>query len=311
MLRQLKIVPELNNYYRSYLIGSPLPQERLTFPIYKKSQGLYNTKNSSNLRNNNSKLRKLSINKTNYTTNNSEIFDSTGLKIVKHLKSFVAQTTEDIEIPQVKNSPTYIKNFLSTPSRKKHKIVLRKTKNTNFSLQRSPIYSFNNYNNSKSNNGLMTISGGLENEMKEKLKQIEDISVNIRILCNKINIVKNEINIGAHNKSVIDSQCINVLCNSHTIKILQKKFDIDIPKIKKEINYLYDQIFFIKKDKEMKVSLIYNYLTKIKLAQEDIGKTSFLINKTQNEMEDMKNEIFLIQDQIKNIKIALMNDNNY
>lgn len=306
MLKEIKIVPNNLTFSKNGPDVIPISRNRLVFPIYKQIK-------IPSYKSINKKIKlplTLSINTDpNRLLNKRRIMDKVDQEFVNNIKNFINETTEDIEIDPKEYSFVQ-KLFSNTPSKRddcKEIIIPNKKMVRACFPNNKRLRQIYNYSPPVLKNFSYNESG---EEMKNKIKQIENISLNIQNICNKINIVTDEINIRAYNKNLIDRKCLDVLCNSQTIKTLQKKFDKEIPETVNEINELNKQIFFVKKEKEMNVSNFYNYLTEIKLSQEDIEKRKFLIEKMKKEIKEIKNEIFLMQSVNKNIKLFLIREND-
>lgn len=195
-----------------------------------------------------------------------------------------------------KNKLNFSNNFLS----KRNTITLDNYSNANKSIFENIYNKENNYNNN-----LDDYSNNFEIELEKRIKIIEELNINISNMKNKIELMEYEINLINNYFNQVNKQLIKVLCNSKTIKILQKNFDWEIPHIRKEIDKMRNKIYYLIKEKDIYNMHSYNTITDIEIMKEEENNIEYMNENIESEIKNIKKKIHLIQSLNTNFKKLL------
>lgn len=139
-----------------------------------------------------------------------------------------------------------------------------------------------------------------EEILRIKFNTIKSLSININNIIDKINMMNQMTKQNIFNNNKIRNRSFDILNKSMVSKKSQKFIKDDIPILKNDIIDLRYKIHSLNKDSEIKNMILFKENVQINLINEDINKLRIFIKNAENDISDIKNQIFLLR---KNNKI--------
>jgi hypothetical protein len=185
---------------------------------------------------------------------------------------------------------------------------------TNFSQKNKQINNYrlkyiNDYIENQKNNFKV------EEEIKNKKNLIKKLNIINDSIANKINLIKNEYNNFLGDDVENGKNFTNDLLKAQTEKINKKVIDNDILALKGNIMELKNKISIMNREQHSLNLLLFKEKLECDLKKEDVNKMSKLNEDINEDIKELKNEIFLIRDKNnklkkENNKLSLYNSRN-
>jgi hypothetical protein len=240
---------------------------------------------------------------------------------MNNINRFLSGTVQNVEINYSPNNLVRINHDIDDSSFDSNKFMsLSSTKSrsdfnrTNFSQKNKLINNYrlkyiNDYIENQKNNFKV------EEEIKNKKNLIKKLNIINDSIANKINLIKNEYNNFLGDDVENGKNFTNDLLKAQTEKINKKVIDNDILALKGNIMELKNKISIMNREQHSLNLLLFKEKLECDLKKEDVNKMSKLNEDINEDIKELKNEIFLIRDKNnklkkENNKLSLYNSRN-
>ena len=240
---------------------------------------------------------------------------------MNNINRFLSGTVQNVEINYSPNNLVRINHDIDDSSFDSNKFMsLSSTKSksdfnrTNFSQKNKLINNYrlkyiNDYIENQKNNFKV------EEEIKNKKNLIKKLNIINDSIANKINLIKNEYNNFLGDDVENGKNFTNDLLKAQTEKINKKVIDNDIMALKGNIIELKNKISIMNREQHSLNLLLFKEKLECDLKKEDVNKMSKLNEDINEDIKELKNEIFLIRDKNnklkkENNKLSLYNSRN-
>ena len=240
---------------------------------------------------------------------------------MNNINRFLSGTVQNVEINYSPNNLVRINHDIDDSSFDSNKFMsLSSTKSksdfnrTNFSQKNKLINNYrlkyiNDYIENQKNNFKV------EEEIKNKKNLIKKLNIINDSIANKINLIKNEYNNFLGDDVENGKNFTNDLLKAQTEKINKKVIDNDILALKGNIMELKNKISIMNREQHSLNLLLFKEKLECDLKKEDVNKLSKLNEDINEDIKELKNEIFLIRDKNnklkkENNKLSLYNSRN-
>ena len=240
---------------------------------------------------------------------------------MNNINRFLSGTVQNVEINYSPNNLVRINHDIDDSSFDSNKFMsLSSTKSksdfnrTNYSQKNKQINNYrlkyiNDYIENQKN------SFKVEEEIKNKKNLIKKLNIINDSIANKINLIKNEYNNFLGDDVENGKNFTNDLLKAQTEKINKKVIDNDILALKGNIIELKNKISIMNREQHSLNLLLFKEKLECDLKKEDVNKMSKLNEDINEDIKELKNEIFLIRDKNnklkkENNKLSLYNSRN-
>ena len=240
---------------------------------------------------------------------------------MNNINRFLSGTVQNVEINYSPNNLVRINHDIDDSSFDSNKFMsLSSTKSksdfnrTNFSQKNKLINNYrlkyiNDYIENQKNNFKV------EEEIKNKKNLIKKLNIINDSIANKINLIKNEYNNFLGDDVENGKNFTNDLLKAQTEKINKKVIDNDILALKGNIMELKNKISIMNREQHSLNLLLFKEKLECDLKKEDVNKMMKLNEDINEDIKELKNEIFLIRDKNnklkkENNKLSLYNSRN-
>ena len=240
---------------------------------------------------------------------------------MNNINRFLSGTVQNVGINYSPNNLVRINHDIDDSSFDSNKFMsLSSTKSrsdfnrTNFSQKNKLINNYrlkyiNDYIENQKNNFKV------EEEIKNKKNLIKKLNIINDSIANKINLIKNEYNNFLGDDVENGKNFTNDLLKAQTEKINKKVIDNDILALKGNIMELKNKISIMNREQHSLNLLLFKEKLECDLKKEDVNKMSKLNEDINEDIKELKNEIFLIRDKNnklkkENNKLSLYNSRN-
>ena len=240
---------------------------------------------------------------------------------MNNINRFLSGTVQNVEINYSPNNLVRINHDIDDSSFDSNKFMsLSSTKSksdfnrTNFSQKNKLINNYrlkyiNDYIENQKN------SFKVEEEIKNKKNLIKKLNIINDSIANKINLIKNEYNNFLGDDVENGKNFTNDLLKAQNEKINKKVIDNDILALKGNIIELKNKISIMNREQHSLNLLLFKEKLECDLKKEDVNKMSKLNEDINEDIKELKNEIFLIRDKNnklkkENNKLSLYNSRN-
>lgn len=227
---------------------------------------------------------------------------------MNNINRFLSGTVQNVEINYSPNNLVRINHDIDDSSFDSNKFMsLSSTKSrsdfnrTNFSQKNKLINNYrlkyiNDYIENQKNNFKV------EEEIKNKKNLIKKLNIINDSIANKINLIKNEYNNFLGDDVENGKNFTNDLLKAQTEKINKKVIDNDILALKGNIMELKNKISIMNREQHSLNLLLFKEKLECDLKKEDVNKLSKLNEDINEDIKELKNEIFLIRDKNNKLK---------
>ena len=227
---------------------------------------------------------------------------------MNNINRFLSGTVQNVEINYSPNNLVRINHDIDDSSFDSNKFMsLSSTKSksdfnrTNFSQKNKLINNYrlkyiNDYIENQKNNFKV------EEEIKNKKNLIKKLNIINDSIANKINLIKNEYNNFLGDDVENGKNFTNDLLKAQTEKINKKVIDNDILALKGNIMELKNKISIMNREQHSLNLLLFKEKLECDLKKEDVNKMSKLNEDINEDIKELKNEIFLIRDKNNKLK---------
>lgn len=284
MLKELNIIPKEKTNDNFLLFRRNSDNSFLTCSSSRKSK---NTKNSFS-------TQKSSRKNPFYYSNSNRNLSKEDKLIIKNIKNFITISTKDFKVADPKKSIIKINHNLNFPSNEDCMSKIGNKTDSNF-------FKIRNISDIKREvKNLKNIP--FEEIVRYKLIEIKELSIRIKSIQNKINILKNDLKINMNNNFQINNESQKMINQAQSIKLTQNCMDYDIPSIKELINEMKKQIVIKNSQLNIQNLILFKENEEKKLEEEDLNKMKFLIENTNSDIRKIKYEKQILNSKILNIQ---------
>lgn len=244
----------------------------------------------------------------NLNLKNEKIIPKVNNDFRNNINKFLSQSVQNVEINYSPMNLVRINHNIDDSSFDSSKLISlssTKTKSdfnrTNFSQKNKPINKYrlkyiNDYIENQKNNF------NVEEEIKNKKNLIKKLSIINDSISNKINLIKNEYNNYLGDNIYSGKNCTSDLLKAQNEKINKKVIDNDISALKGNIIDLKNKLSIMNREQHSLNLLLFKEKMECDLKKEDVNKMSKLNEEMNQDIKEIKNEIFLIKDKNKKMK---------
>jgi hypothetical protein len=240
---------------------------------------------------------------------------------MRNINRFLSGTVQNDEINYSPMNLVRVNHDIDDSSFDSNKLIsLSSTKSksdfyrTNFSQRNKQIDKYrlkyiNDFIENQKNNF------NIEEEIKNKKNLIKKLNIINDSISNKIYLVKNEYNNYLGDNVENGKNFVNDLLKAQTEKINKKVIDNDILALKGNIIELKNKISIMNREQHSLNLLLFKEKLECDLKKEDVNKMMKLNEDINEDIKELKNEIFLIRDinnkmKKENNKFSLYNNRN-
>ena len=322
MLQKLGLIKYYNNftYINDYHLN-PTNLQQYNNRFYFSNSNQNQTFGPKNIRSKSyDKRSKPLLNVSHYPKNEKKV-PKVNKDFMNNINRFLSGTVQNVGINYSPNNLVRINHDIDDSSFDSNKFMsLSSTKSrsdfnrTNFSQKNKLINNYrlkyiNDYIENQKNNFKV------EEEIKNKKNLIKKLNIINDSIANKINLIKNEYNNFLGDDVENGKNFTNDLLKAQTEKINKKVIDNDIMALKGNIIELKNQISLMNREQHSLNLLLFKEKLECDLKKEDVNKMSKLNEDINEDIKELKNEIFLIRDKNnklkkENNKLSLYNSRN-
>ena len=311
-------------YNKNFLIENNLNINPIYSPKSINYKNYLNLNSTNNCKNKSStKKSKLSLNNK-YNSRNKENTHKIDKLFLSNINRFITESTNIFEKPKTSYILMQINHKIDDDYNFKQNKLLTTSSPTNFknikkitndSIKRKRKFNGikNRYimkNKENKNDIYYNDEINLKREIKNKIELIKQLTIKNNSLLNKIKLLENEYKNNLKNSTEIDKNFNANLHNSQNIKVEKKIIDKDLLYLKENIIELKNKLSISNSEQISINLLLFKEKMENELLKEDINKMNKLIENTNREKEEIKNEIELLQEQNKQIMMNIKMDIN-
>ena len=322
MLQKLGLIKYYNNftYINDYHLN-PTNLQQYNNRYYFSNSNQNQTFGPKNIRSKSYDKRSKPLLNVSLNTKNELKIPKVNKDFMNNINRFLSGTVQNVEINYSPNNLVRINHDIDDSSFDSNKFMsLSSTKSksdfnrTNFSQKNKLINNYrlkyiNDYIENQKNNFKV------EEEIKNKKNLIKKLNIINDSISNKINLIKNEYNNFLGDDVENGKNFTNDLLKAQTEKINKKVIDNDIMALKGNIIELKNKISIMNREQHSLNLLLFKEKLECDLKKEDVNKMSKLNEDINEDIKELKNEIFLIRDKNnklkkENNKLSLYNNRN-
>lgn len=322
MLQKLGLIKYYNNftYINDYHLN-PTNLQQYNNRFYFSNSNQSQTFGPKNIRSKSYDKRSKPLLNVSLNPKNERKVPKVNKDFMNNINRFLSGTVQNVEINYSPNNLVRINHDIDDSSFDSNKFMsLSSTKSrsdfnrTNFSQKNKLINNYrlkyiNDYIENQKNNFKV------EEEIKNKKNLIKKLNIINDSIANKINLIKNEYNNFLGDDVENGKNFTNDLLKAQTEKINKKVIDNDILALKGNIMELKNKISIMNREQHSLNLLLFKEKLECDLKKEDVNKMSKLNEDINEDIKELKNEIFLIRDKNnklkkENNKLSLYNSRN-
>lgn len=322
MLQKLGLIKYYNNftYINDYHLN-PTNLQQYNNRFYFSNSNQNQTFGPKNIRSKSYDKRSKPLLNVSLNPKNERKVPKVNKDFMNNINRFLSGTVQNVEINYSPNNLVRINHDIDDSSFDSNKFMsLSSTKSrsdfnrTNFSQKNKLINNYrlkyiNDYIENQKNNFKV------EEEIKNKKNLIKKLNIINDSIANKINLIKNEYNNFLGDDVENGKNFTNDLLKAQTEKINKKVIDNDILALKGNIMELKNKISIMNREQHSLNLLLFKEKLECDLKKEDVNKMSKLNEDINEDIKELKNEIFLIRDKNnklkkENNKLSLYNSRN-
>jgi hypothetical protein len=322
MLQKLGLIKYYNNftYINDYHLN-PTNLQQYNNRFYFSNSNQNQTFGPKNIRSKSYDKRSKPLLNVSLNPKNERKVPKVNKDFMNNINRFLSGTVQNVEINYSPNNLVRINHDIDDSSFDSNKFMsLSSTKSksdfnrTNFSQKNKLINNYrlkyiNDYIENQKNNFKV------EEEIKNKKNLIKKLNIINDSIANKINLIKNEYNNFLGDDVENGKNFTNDLLKAQTEKINKKVIDNDILALKGNIIELKNKISIMNREQHSLNLLLFKEKLECDLKKEDVNKMSKLNEDINEDIKELKNEIFLIRDinnkmKKENNKFSLYNNRN-
>jgi hypothetical protein len=322
MLQKLGLIKYYNNftYINDYHLN-PTNLQQYNNRFYFSNSNQNQTFGPKNIRSKSYDKRSKPLLNVSLNPKNERKVPKVNKDFMNNINRFLSGTVQNVEINYSPNNLVRINHDIDDSSFDSNKFMsLSSTKSksdfnrTNFSQKNKLINNYrlkyiNDYIENQKNNFKV------EEEIKNKKNLIKKLNIINDSIANKINLIKNEYNNFLGDDVENGKNFTNDLLKAQTEKINKKVIDNDILALKGNIMELKNKISIMNREQHSLNLLLFKEKLECDLKKEDVNKMMKLNEDINEDIKELKNEIFLIRDinnkmKKENNKFSLYNNRN-
>ena len=322
MLQKLGLIKYYNNftYINDYHLN-PTNLQQYNNRFYFSNSNQNQTFGPKNIRSKSYDKRSKPLLNVSLNPKNERKVPKVNKDFMNNINRFLSGTVQNVEINYSPNNLVRINHDIDDSSFDSNKFMsLSSTKSrsdfnrTNFSQKNKLINNYrlkyiNDYIENQKNNFKV------EEEIKNKKNLIKKLNIINDSIANKINLIKNEYNNFLGDDVENGKNFTNDLLKAQTEKINKKVIDNDILALKGNIMELKNKISIMNREQHSLNLLLFKEKLECDLKKEDVNKMMKLNEDINEDIKELKNEIFLIRDKNnklkkENNKLSLYNSRN-
>ena len=301
MLQKLGLIKYYNNftYINDYHLN-PTNLQQYNNRFYFSNSNQNQTFGPKNIRSKSYDKRSKPLLNVSLNPKNERKVPKVNKDFMNNINRFLSGTVQNVEINYSPNNLVRINHDIDDSSFDSNKFMsLSSTKSksdfnrTNFSQKNKLINNYrlkyiNDYIENQKNNFKV------EEEIKNKKNLIKKLNIINDSIANKINLIKNEYNNFLGDDVENGKNFTNDLLKAQTEKINKKVIDNDILALKGNIMELKNKISIMNREQHSLNLLLFKEKLECDLKKEDVNKMSKLNEDINEDIKELKNEIFLI-----------------
>ena len=309
MLQKLGLIKYYNNftYINDYHLN-PTNLQQYNNRFYFSNSNQNQTFGPKNIRSKSYDKRSKPLLNVSLNPKNERKVPKVNKDFMNNINRFLSGTVQNVEINYSPNNLVRINHDIDDSSFDSNKFMsLSSTKSksdfnrTNFSQKNKLINNYrlkyiNDYIENQKNNFKV------EEEIKNKKNLIKKLNIINDSIANKINLIKNEYNNFLGDDVENGKNFTNDLLKAQTEKINKKVIDNDILALKGNIMELKNKISIMNREQHSLNLLLFKEKLECDLKKEDVNKMSKLNEDINEDIKELKNEIFLIRDKNNKLK---------
>ena len=309
MLQKLGLIKYYNNftYINDYHLN-PTNLQQYNNRFYFSNSNQNQTFGPKNIRSKSYDKRSKPLLNVSLNPKNERKVPKVNKDFMNNINRFLSGTVQNVEINYSPNNLVRINHDIDDSSFDSNKFMsLSSTKSksdfnrTNFSQKNKLINNYrlkyiNDYIENQKNNFKV------EEEIKNKKNLIKKLNIINDSIANKINLIKNEYNNFLGDDVENGKNFTNDLLKAQTEKINKKVIDNDILALKGNIMELKNKISIMNREQHSLNLLLFKEKLECDLKKEDVNKLSKLNEDINEDIKELKNEIFLIRDKNNKLK---------